>query len=158
MNADNKMKQSVTKQVLMKARRYCALAEHCQKDARQKILSWGVQPTMCEKIIAALISENLINEERYARMFAGGKFRIKKWGRNKICHKLREKNISEPCIKACLHEIEEKDYLNCLKELIVKKTHNKDGKKLQIQADAVARYAIGKGFEAEMGWEIIRNL
>jgi len=119
-----KKKISDPKEALLKAQKYCAYQERCQQEVREKLYEWGISPDMLENTIAELISENFINEERFARVFAGGKFRIKKWGRIKIEGKLKSKNISEYCIKKGLEEIDEEDYQKTLRVVMEKKAQN----------------------------------
>src|SRR5688500_741234 len=102
------------KQALIKARNYCAYQERCQQEVRDKLYEWGLWPEAVENIIVELITDNFLNEERFATTFAGGKFRIKKWGRVKIKLELKKRKISEYCIKQAMKEIDEKDYLKTL--------------------------------------------
>ncbi len=79
-----KPKVYTQKQALIKAESYCAYQERCQQEVRDKLYSWGLHEVQVENVIAELIASNFINEERFAKAYAGGKFRIKKWGRVKI--------------------------------------------------------------------------
>ena len=90
---------------LVKAQRYCAYQERCQQEVRARLYEWGLYSRVVESIIAELITNNFINEERFSKVYAGGKFRIKKWGRIKIRQKLREKNITKYCIEKGFEEI-----------------------------------------------------
>lgn len=154
-NKSNKI--TTPKEALCKARKYCVYRERCQKEMRNKLYEWGLTPNGVESIIAELIIENFINEERYAKMFAGGKFRIKKWGRIKIRNKLQAKNISEYCIKKGLEEMEDEDYLKTLKELIEKKARLVNETDEYIKRDKIAKYVINKGFEPEMAWKVLKG-
>src|SRR5687767_2477337 len=87
---------------LAKAQKYCAYQERCQQEVRSKLYGWGLWKEAVEGIIAELINENFINEERFAIAFAGGKFRIKKWGKTKIKLELKKRDISDYCIKQAL--------------------------------------------------------
>ena len=111
-----------------------------------------------ESTIAELIIANFVNEERFAKTYAGGKFRIKKWGRIKIEGKLRSKNISVYCIKKGLAEIDEEDYLETLREIIEKKARNLDEKNDYLRKNKIARYAIRKGFEPGLVWGTLKIL
>ena len=102
-----KPKVYTQKQALIKAESYCAYQERCQQEVRDKLYSWGLHEVQVENVIADLIASNFINEERFAKAYAGGKFRIKKWGRVKISIELKRRKISTYCIKKGLAEIEE---------------------------------------------------
>ena len=106
---------------LAKLQRYCAYQDRCHQEVRTKLLNLGIYGDDLEEIMADLISENFLNEERYARSFARGKFRMKKWGRNRIRQELKMRNISAYCLRKAMTEIEEEDYLKTLKEVISKK-------------------------------------
>ena len=158
MSRMQKKKISDPKKAILKAQRYCAYQERCQQEVREKLYEWGVLPDVLENTIADLISENFINEERFARVFAGGKFRIKKWGRIKIKGKLKSKNLSDYCIRKGLEEIDEKDYMETLRGVMGKKAQNTNDKDEHIRKNRIARHAIRKGFEPVMVWEVLECL
>ena len=102
----------------LKARSFCAYQERCIKEVRSKLLSWGLSEPYCEDIIAQLITENFLNEERFSKSFAGGKFRIKKWGWVKIKLELQKRGISAYCLEKAKKEIDPSDYEHTLKKLL----------------------------------------
>ena len=104
-------------QALQKLRQYCAYAERCHSDVISKLCELGVWKKDQDEIVASLIEENYLNEERYTQAFAGGHFRTKKWGRNKIKTTLKQKGISDYCIKKGMAEINDEDYLQTLQTL-----------------------------------------
>ena len=106
---------------LQKMQRYCAFQERCHSEVRQKLLELSVYGDTLEEIIAELIADNYLNEERFARSYARGKFRTKAWGRNRIKQELKMRRVSEYCIRKGLEEIEEDDYLATLEKVIHKK-------------------------------------
>lgn len=133
---------SISIEIQERIRKYCAYQERCQQETRTKLFSLGVRGDEAESLIASLISENYINEERYARAFARGKFRINKWGKRKIELALRRKGISIYCIKKGLSEINQQEYLSAMKDLIGKPFPLKTAEKLK-----ALRVLISKGFE-----------
>ena len=141
---------------LQKAGSYCAYQERCQQEVRDKLYSFGLWPEAVEEIIAKLINDNFINEERFAKVFAGGKFRIKKWGKVKIRLELKKRNISAYCIRSAMNEIPEKDYLITLKELITIKKEKLSAKKIKgryaaaVREQMIIQYCISRGFEADL--------
>lgn len=149
---------------LSKARKkiasYCAYQERYQKEVRDKLYSYGLFKDEVEELIAWLITENFLNEERYAQTYAGGKFRVKNWGRLKITQALQQKDISAYCIKQGLKEIDEEEYLDTISKLARKKAAE-----LQLRfsntyqlKDKVSRFLISRGFEPELVWEILKTL
>ncbi len=140
----------------LKAEAWCAYQERCQQEVRDKLYDWGLHKEAVENIIAKLISANFINEERYAKAFAGGKFRIKKWGRVKIKIELKKKRLSDYCIRKGMAEITDIEYLKTLKALAQKKVGNRQlavGSKQKL-----ARYLVGKGYETDIVWDLVRKL
>lgn len=109
-------------------------------------------------MISSLITEGFLNEERYAKTFAGGKFRIKKWGRLKIINALEGNGISKSCIKSGMKEIDQNDYLQTLVEVLQKKIDTLTEQDLFVKRDKIARYAIQKGFEPELVWALLKDL
>jgi regulatory protein len=156
---EKKTKKKLTpNQATIKAQLSCAYQERCQQEMRDKLYEWGLYSNDVENIIANLISDNFLNEERFAKIYAGGKFRIKKWGRIKIKIELKKKKISDYCIRKGLSEIEEADYLKTLKEIITKKLKATPKGKTQIRHYKAAQYAISRGFEGDLVWDIIKEI
>jgi len=143
--------------ILTKAQKYCAYRERCQKEVRQRLNTWGVKGELAEQTIASLITKGFIDEERFARIFAGGKFRIKRWGRVKITNELKQRNITPYCIKAGMEEIEEEDYIKTLEYLMEKKAGEYKDRNVFIKNKKVATYCINKGYESEIVWSLIRK-
>jgi regulatory protein len=144
-------------QAFKKAGEYCAYQERCQQEVRDKVYSWGLHRDDVEPIIAQLINDGFINEERFARAFAGGKFRIKKWGRVKIKNELKAKKISEYCIRKAMEEIDNNEYLKALKAIIDKKAKEIKETNLFKKANKIAVYCISRGFESEAVWDMLKD-
>lgn len=155
---DKEFKKKLTPgQALVKAQKYCAYQERCQQEMRDKLYEWGLHSVDVEATIANLISDNFLNEERFSKAFAGGKFRIKKWGRIKIKIELKKRKISEYCIRSGLKEINETDYEKTLRDILAKKLKEiKKGQAYQKNYKA-AQYAISKGFESELVWDLLKE-
>ena len=150
-----KPKVYTQKQALIKAESYCAYQERCQQEVRDKLYSWGLHEVQVENVIAELIASNFINEERFAKAYAGGKFRIKKWGRVKISIELKRRKISAYCIKKGLAEIEEEDYIKTLQkvaEVKIKAMKERDSKKKKYK---VMNYLLSRGFENDLVVEVV---
>lgn len=155
---EKKKKKFTPAQAILKAEAYCAYQERCQQEVRDKLYEWGLFPDAVESIIAKLISDNFLNEERFAKAYAGGKFRIKKWGRIKIKLELKKRKISDYCIKQAMKEINEDTYLETLKQLIEKKSKEIKGGKEQIRDLKIANYIVSRGFENDLTWTVIKEL
>lgn len=145
-------------QALQKARHFCAYQERCHNEVKQKLYSFGLYRNDVEAALSTLIEENYLNEERFAIQFAGGRFRMKQWGRVKIKHELKLKKVSEYCIRKGLKEIEEDDYLATLEKLAQKKWDSlKDpGSNMFVKMSKTTDYLLQKGFEPELVREAIK--
>ena len=104
--------------LLAKIQRYCAYQDRCHQEVRSKLLSMKVYGKELEELMGDLIQEGFLNEERYAKSYVRGKFRIKRWGRVKIKQKLKQHKISDYCIERGLLEISEEEYATTLDALI----------------------------------------
>ena len=159
MFEDKKPKKKLTpNQATTKAQLSCAYQERCQQEMRDKLYEWGLYSNDVENIIANLISDNFLNEERFAKAFAGGKFRIKKWGRVKIKVELKRRKISDYCIKKAMQEIDDADYIKTLKGILVKKLKENPKGKQQVRNYKAAQYAMSRGFEGDLVWDEIKKL
>lgn len=141
--------------ILDKARKYCTYQERSQQEVRDKLYEWGLHRNDVEQGIAQLVSENYLNEQRFAIAYAGGKFRMKGWGRIKIKLALKQKKVSDYCIRKALEEISSRDYHNTLNKILSAKNKEVKEKNPLKKRYKVAQYAISRGFEPEMVWEEI---
>jgi regulatory protein len=153
-------KKYLTKeQALQKAKHYCGYQERCHSEVKEKLYSMGLYKQQVEECLSQLIEENYLNEERFAQQFAGGKFRMKQWGRVKIKYELKQKQVSEYCIKKGLKEIDEADYIRALEQLTLKKwTAIKAEKNLFIKLRKTQDYLLQKGYEYELVKQALQAL
>ena len=141
--------------MLDKARQYCDYQERCIFDVKQKLKQWQAIPEVIEQVIPQLEKENFIDEDRYVRAFALGKLRNNKWGRNKIIYALRMKNIPDLVIQIGMQEIDNEEYPEMLKKVLsAKKINEKDPFKRKAK---LAQYAIQKGFQPALVWQILNE-
>lgn len=117
----------------------------------------GIYRDDAEELIVELIAENFLNEERFARAFAGGKFRVKKWGRNKIEMALKQHDISAYCIKKGMEEIDENDYRQALSSILQKKSEAVREPNPFIRKNKIAQYVISRGYEPELVWNTLKE-
>ncbi len=140
-------------------RKYCDYQERCHSEVRDKLREWKIDRQTADELIVELIQDGRLNEERYARSLARGRFRIKSWGRKKIIAYLRSKGVSDYCIKAGLSEISESDYRSTIQSLLDKKmgaSRLKPGSiKHNLLKQQAARYVISRGFEANLVWALL---
>jgi regulatory protein len=143
-------KQLTKEQALQKLKHYCAYQERSHSEVKEKLYALGVWKKDHDEIIASLIEENYLNEERFAIAFAGGRFRVKQWGRVKIKYELKQKQVSEYCIKKALKQIEEEDYLRTLGKLAREKYSALKSEQWIIRKKKTTDYLLGKGFEPNL--------
>ena len=141
---------SMKKEALMKLQKYCAIQDRCHQDVRNKLFKLKIYGDDQEEIIADLISDGFLNEERYARSFARGKFRMNQWGRIKIRQALAQKRVSGYCINAGLDEIDEEEYKEMIRTLIDKLSNRYSGENAMVKRNKVYQALLRKGFESYM--------
>jgi len=135
---------------LQKARHYCGYQERCHSDVREKLYSFGLRKPQVEAALATLIEENYLNEERFAIQYAGGHFRLKQWGKVRIRYQLRQKQVSEYCIKKALSGIDETEYMQTLARLAEQKWEKLDaGAGFPLRRKQLQEYLLQKGYEAD---------
>lgn len=146
-------------QSLSKIKQYCAYQERCHSEVRTKLYSFGLNKVEIEEIVSLLITENYLNEERFAILYAGGKFRMKQWGKNKIKQSLKFKQISDYCIKKALKEIDERDYRKTFFNLADQKIKSLKGEKnIFIKKRKLQDFLIRKGYESNLIMEVVNGL
>jgi regulatory protein len=145
--------------IFLKACNFCVYQERTQDEIRNRLKEWQAYGDEAEEIITKLIVENFINEERFAKTYAGSKFRVKKWGKRKILQELKFKRLSPYCIKKGLQEIDDDEYYLVLQALLHKKIHALRSETNDfIRKQKAALYAARKGYESQIIWEILENI
>jgi regulatory protein len=141
-----------------KLERYCAYQERCHYEVVEKLKGMRMIPEAIDHIVAHLIQENYLNEERFAKSFARGKFNIKKWGKKRIVRELQQRQISTFNIKSALAEINEEDYLATLDELAKKRLDQIKESNLQKRKKKLADYLFYRGWESHLVYEKLHEL
>ena len=143
-------KQLTKERALQKLKHYCGYQERCHSEVKEKLYQLGVWKKDHDEIIAALIEQGYLNEERFAIAFAGGRFRQKEWGRVKIKYELKQKQVSDYSIKKALKEINEEEYLKVLKKLAEEKYTLLKNEQWMLRKKKTMDYLMQRGFEAEL--------
>lgn len=94
--------------------RYCNYQERCHSEVRNKLYELKATTDEVNILIAELVEADLLNEERFARAYARGKFRIKEWGKIKIVAGLKAHRVSDYCIRKAMQEIPDDEYATTL--------------------------------------------
>ena len=140
---------------LSKAMRFCAYQERCVKEVKQKLKKINVSSTDSDKILEILIEDSYLNQKRFALSFVSGKFRIKKWGKNKIKNELFKKDIEKEIIELAISKIDIKEYKKCMQQLFQEKLKNIKGENDFIKKNKVANYLLSKGYETELIYDLL---
>ena len=141
-----------------KAEHYCSYQERSQQEVRDKLYEWGLHAKTVENIISELIGNNFLNEERFAKAYAIGKFRQKGWGKLKIKQGLKFKKIPDVLIKKALQSIDGDDYLKMLGKLISKKEKVLSEKDPYKRKYKLQQYALGRGYESDLVSDVLKGL
>lgn len=137
---------------------YCAYQDRCHKEVEHKLRAYDLIPEARDMILLHLLEEDFLNEERFARSFARGKFRIKKWGRIRIERELRSRDISAYNIKMALSEIDSNEYEKTLMELAAKKFEQTTEKHPLKKRKKVSDYLLRRGFESQKVYGAVVDL
>jgi len=143
---------------LAKLQKYCAYQDRCIYEAQNKLSLLGIRGREADAIIAELLNENFLNEERFARSFCRGKFYMKGWGKIKIKGELYKKRVDNLLISKGMEEIELKDYRNQLAKILRKKHARLKGQDWYTLKVKLARHALSKGYEIELIYHMIDEL
>ena len=152
-------KQLTKEQALQKARHYCGYQERSHAETKEKLYGFGLRKQEVEECLSRLIEDDYLNEERFACQFAGGHFRLKHWGRVKITYELKQRQVSEYCIRKALREIDEDDYTATLARLAEDKWQSlRSEKNLFTKLRKAHDYLLQKGYESGLIKEAIARL
>jgi regulatory protein len=144
---------------LAKAMGFCAYQERSRKEVREKLYSFGLEDDdEVESILDKLTKDNFLNEERFAKAFAGGKFRMKKWGRLKIRLELKGHGLPPELVRKGLEAIDPDDYESTLRDLAEKKNAQEREADPLVRKQKLLRYLLGKGYEQDLAWDAVNGL
>ena len=151
-------KKYLTKEeAIQKLRHFCTYQERSQSEVRSKLYDLGIRKADHDEIISSLIEDDYLNEERFAKQFVGGKFRMKDWGRKKIYYGLREKGVSEYLIKIAMKEIDEDQYQKVLQELAEKKYESLKGEDYMSRKRKTMDFLLQRGFESQLVTSLVNS-
>lgn len=143
-------KQLTKDQALQKLKHYCGYQERCHSEVKDKLYQLGVWKKDHDEIIATLVEQGYLNEERFAIAFAGGRFRMKEWGRIKIKHELKQKQVSDYSARKALKQINEDEYMKVLRKLAGEKYGALKNEQYLVRKKKTVDYLMQRGFEGEL--------
>lgn len=153
----NKKEVYTIEEVKRKLERYCVYQDRCHKEVEDKLREYKLIPQAREAILLHLFEHNFINEERFSKSFARGKYRIKKWGRLRIVRELKFRQISEYNIKTALKEIDEEVYTSNLYSLTEKKNELIKTTNIYERKKKLYAYLTYRGYESNLIYEAIES-
>ena len=153
----NLQKTYTVDEALKKLENYCAYQERCHKEVRSKLREMRMIPQVIDTIVVHLIEHNYLNEERFAKSFVRGKFRIKKWGKVRLVRELKLRDISKYSIDTALQEIDLDDYFETLDALVQKRIAQVTEKNIYKKKKKVADYLLYRGWESHLIYEKINE-
>ncbi|HLT54287.1 MAG TPA: regulatory protein RecX [Flavobacteriaceae bacterium] len=145
-------------EALLKMQNYCAYQERCHKQVKEKLWNMHMIPQAIDHIISKLIEDNYLNEERFAKAFARGKFRIKHWGKNRIVRELKIREISKYNIESALKEIPQHEYLEAFEALAQKKLDSIMERNPLKKKKKLVDYLLYRGWEPHLVYDKANEL
>ncbi|MEN2281673.1 regulatory protein RecX [Algoriphagus sp. SE2] len=158
-NSDQSIKKSWSlDEAKEKLSTFCAYQERCIWEIRRKLYEKGIKDSNTDVLVDYLIQENFVNEERYAKSFARGKFRMKKWGRGRISRELKMRQINEADIRKGLSEIDPVEYYDSLLSQVEKHWERIKESDPYKKKYKLIQYLFSKGFEQDLIKDAISDL
>ena len=145
-------------QVLDKMAKYCAYQERCVKDVRDKLKTFDIPQEEKVKILDYLLDNRFVDDERFAKSFVRGKVNQSGWGVNKIRFHLMQKGIAKDIIDEALGQTDEDLYRQRLIDILKVKSKTVKAENDYERKRKLAAYAMQKGFEASLVWEVLKDL
>ncbi|GGG94647.1 recombinase RecX [Polaribacter pacificus] len=145
-------------EITRKLERYCVYQDRCHQEIEKKLSEFTLIPEARDQIIFHLLEHNFLNEERFSKSFARGKFNIKKWGKTIIVNELKRREVSAYNIKTALNEIDEETYLKTLYELAEKRHQLRKEKDWYAHKKKLVDFLIRKGYEYDLIFKVVDEL
>lgn len=138
--------------------RYCSYQERCHKEVIQKLRDMRMIPEAIDHIVVKLMHDNFLNEERFAKAFVSGKFRIKKWGKHRLTRELRQKDIGKTLINMALQTISDAEYLETFHELAERKAETIRETNILKKKKKLADYLFYRGWESHLIYDKVNEV
>ncbi len=142
-------------EIKRKLEQYCVYQDRCHKEVEQKMREYNLIPEAKEMILLSLLQDNFLNEERFAKSFARGKFRIKHWGKQRIVRELKFRDISSNNIKTALKEIDEQEYLKTIYSITEKRNEAISEPNIYKRKRKLIDFLMRKGYENELIYKTV---
>lgn len=142
-------------EIKRKLEQYCVYQDRCHKEVEEKMREYNLIPEAKEMILLSLLQDNFLNEERFAKSFARGKFRIKHWGKQRIVRELKFRDISSYNIKTALKEIDEQDYLKTIYSITEKRNEAISEPNIYKRKRKLIDFLMRKGYENELIYKTV---
>lgn len=140
------MKEVTEQGAFLQLAQLCARSEHCQHDMLEKMRRWEMSEEAQARVMARLVSERYVDDERYAHAFVRDKITYNKWGRRKVEQALWQKHIDEDIRQRVLDEVDDEEYLNVLRPLLKQKRRSIKAASDYELNQKLIRFALGRGF------------
>ena len=145
-------------EIKRKLEQYCVYQDRCHKEVEQKMREFKLIPEAKEVILLSLMKDNFLNEERFAKSFARGKFRIKNWGKQRIIRELKYKDISAYNIKTALKEIDENEYLKSIYRITENRNNVISESNIHKRKQKLIGFLMRKGYENELVYQVVNEI
>lgn len=145
-------------EIKRKLEQYCVYQDRCHKEVEQKMRDYNLIPAAKELILLSLMQDNFLNEERFSKSFARGKFRIKNWGKQRIIRELKFRDISTYNIKTALKEIDENEYLNTIYRITENRNDVISESNIFKRKKKLIDFLMRKGYENDLIFKIVNEI
>ena len=145
-------------EIKRKLEQYCVYQDRCHKEVEQKLGDFNLIAEAREQILLSLIQDNFLNEERFAKSYARGKFRIKNWGKQRIVRELKFREISSYNIKTALQEIDEKEYLKSIHDIATKRNQQIIEVNPYQRKQKLIGFLQRKGYEMDLVYKVVNSI
>ena len=153
-----KKKVFTVNEIKRKLEQYCVYQDRCHKEVEQKIKEYQLIPEARELILWSLLKDNFLNEERFSKSFARGKFRIKHWGKQRIVRELKARDISAYNIKTALKEINQEEYIQTIYTITENRNAVLSETNIYKRKQKLIGFLLRKGFENELIYTVVNEI
>ena len=151
-------KKRLTKeQVLQKLRFYCRYQQRCESEIKEKLFELGINRKDHDELVNGLVKENCVSDERFAKAFVSGRFKLKQWGRRRILKGLKEKRVSDEITQKALEQINIKEYMAVLNKLAKERFASLKNEQYLVRKKKTLDYLMQKGYEVDLIKEVVKN-
>ncbi|MBI3615220.1 MAG: regulatory protein RecX [Candidatus Omnitrophica bacterium] len=130
-----------------------------ESELRRRLTSKRVDPAVLDSLLVELKKKDLVNDEKFARYFAGERMASKPMSRRALVMDLKAKGVSsDVALQAVGQSVGEQDEFQTARELALRRVAHLKGVGKEALQRRLAGFLARRGFSSEVVYKVVREV